>query len=294
MEFRDLKYFIKLVELKNYNKTALHFGVTQPTISTMVRRLEKELRTKLLFQGNNRSSLVVTPAGKVVFHKAIQILRLEKSIQIEAQRANQNNFRLGYSEIAGSAWLASTITKLNQGHLLASVTTREENSHFLEQHLRDGKYDAIVFTRLGNENFKGISVNNLHEYQYDLIVPANSELAHPKKINIFQIRNKYPLIMRHKRFLSRIALEQVFSETGFRPNKKLILDNIDATVQLIAKNMGVGYLMNIAVKNYPQVKAIPLVPSQRVYCYSCLGLREDFIPNQIQKRCINILRNTKN
>ncbi|WP_348967866.1 helix-turn-helix domain-containing protein [Lactobacillus crispatus] len=42
MEFRDLKYFQKLVETKNYNRTAEFFGVTQPAISSMVKRLEKE------------------------------------------------------------------------------------------------------------------------------------------------------------------------------------------------------------------------------------------------------------
>lgn len=57
MEFRDLKYFKKLVETKNYNETAQYFGVTQPAISSMVKRLEKEIGTKLLFQNSNRGKL---------------------------------------------------------------------------------------------------------------------------------------------------------------------------------------------------------------------------------------------
>lgn len=53
MEFRDLKYFQKLVETKNYNRTAEFFGVTQPAISSMVKRLEKEIGTQLIFQAHN-------------------------------------------------------------------------------------------------------------------------------------------------------------------------------------------------------------------------------------------------
>lgn len=289
MEFRDLKYFKKLVETKNYNETAQFFGVTQPAISSMVKRLEKEIGTQLIFQNSSRGKMTVSPAGQVVYVNAKKLIDKENSIIIEAKRANENNFRLGYSELAGKEWLASVITRLNQGHLLASVETHEENSHYLEHHLREGKYDAIVFSRLGNEKLPGIKLTTLETFQYNLVVPINSKFANKNEIDLFEIGNT-PLIMRHKRFLSRTALDQISNKINFKPSKKLIVDSIDATLQLIKQNMGVGFLMNIAVQNYPGVKSIPLIPSQQVYCYSTLGIREDFIPNIIQQKCIRILK----
>ena len=83
MEFRDLKYFKKLVETKNYNETAQYFGVTQPAISSMVKRLEKEIGTKLLFQNSNRGKIIVSPAGKVVYTNAKNLITKENSIIIE-------------------------------------------------------------------------------------------------------------------------------------------------------------------------------------------------------------------
>ena len=62
MEFRDLKYFQKLVETKNYNRTAEFFGVTQPAISSMVKRLEKEIGTQLIFQAHNHKRMTISPA----------------------------------------------------------------------------------------------------------------------------------------------------------------------------------------------------------------------------------------
>lgn len=289
MEFRDLKYFVKLVELKNYNQTAKFFNVTQPAISSMVKRLENEIGTTLIFQNKNRKNMTLSPAGKVVYKNAKELIKKERSIIIEAKRANENNFRLGYSELAGKEWLASVITKLNKGHLLASIETHEENSHHLEQHLREGKYDAIVFSRLENEKFSGIKLTTLETFQYNLVVPINSPLANLDQIDLFQIGNT-PLIMRHKRFLSRTALDQISNKINFTPKKSLIVDSIDATLQLIEQGMGVGFLMNFAVKNNPNVKAIPLIPSQRIHCYSTLGIREGFVPNAIQKKCIDILK----
>lgn len=40
MEFRDLRYFIDLVESESYHATAQKNQVTQPAISAMVKRLE--------------------------------------------------------------------------------------------------------------------------------------------------------------------------------------------------------------------------------------------------------------
>lgn len=293
MEFRDLKYFQKLVETRNYKETAAYFNVTQPAISSMVKRLEKEVGTSLIFQSSNRGKMIISPAGKVIYVNAKELIAKESSIVIEARRANKNNFRLGYSELAGKAWLSSVIIRLNRGHLLASVETHEENSHYLEQHLREGKYDAIVFSRLGNEKLDGIKLTTLETFQYNLVVPTNSPLANKKEIDLFEIGDM-PLIMRHKRFLSRTALDQISSKFSFKPKKKLIVDSIDTTLQLIEQNMGVGFLMNIATINHPGVKSIPLVPSQRVYCYSTLGIREDFIPNEIQQKCLDILKGFKN
>lgn len=155
--------------------------------------------------------------------------------------------------------------------------------------MREGKFDAIVFSRLGNEKLPGIKLTTLETFQYNLVVPTTSPLANKEKIDLFEIGNT-PLIMRHRRFLSRTAFDQISSKIHFKPKKKLVVDSIDATLQLISKNMGVGFLMNIAVVNYPGVKSIPLIPSQQIYCYSTLGIREDFMPNKIQEKCLKILK----
>ncbi|WP_297819002.1 LysR family transcriptional regulator [uncultured Lactobacillus sp.] len=288
MEIKDLNYFKKLVETKSYILTARHFNVTQPAISAMVKRLEKEIGTKLVKQTNSRAQLVITPAGLVTYQQTKKILQLEKSILIEAKRANENNFRLGYSELAGRSWLPTVITKLNQGHLLASIETYQENSHYLIKHLKEGRYDAIVFSRLGDEKMNDIKITDFAKYQYELIVSKNSKLATKSEIDLFSLRN-IPLIMRHQRFLSRIALERIMTRTGFKPKKTLIVDSIDATAQLISQGMGVGYLMNNAISHLPNVTAVPLIPSQQINCYSSLAIRNDFIPNDIQQKCLDIL-----
>ncbi|MCD5516852.1 LysR family transcriptional regulator substrate-binding protein [Lactobacillus delbrueckii] len=93
------------------------------------------------------------------------------------------------------------ITHLNQGRMLANIETKKENSHLLKQHLREGRFDVIV---LGDEPLPGIKTTPLQRYQYVLVVAEDSSLAQLDEIRIAQIKDT-PLIMRHKRFLSRTS-----------------------------------------------------------------------------------------
>ena len=42
MNTRDLQYFQALVKYKNYTRVAKEFGVSQPTVTQAIKRLEKE------------------------------------------------------------------------------------------------------------------------------------------------------------------------------------------------------------------------------------------------------------
>lgn len=99
--------------------------------------------------------------------------------------------------------------------MLANIETKEENSHLLEQHLREGRFDVIVFSRLGDEPLPGIKTTPLQRYQYVLVVAEDSSLAQLDEIRIAQIKDT-PLIMRHKRFLSRTSLDRLFAARNGR------------------------------------------------------------------------------
>lgn len=53
MNLQDLKYFHELVNQKSYTKTADSFGVTQPTITAAIKRLETEFGTTFSLEINH-------------------------------------------------------------------------------------------------------------------------------------------------------------------------------------------------------------------------------------------------
>src|ERR1700712_3653674 len=72
MQFRQLRYFVKIVEAGSFSRAAATIHVAQPALSQQIHELEERLGLQLL----QRSARGVTPtaAGDVLFHEATAIL----------------------------------------------------------------------------------------------------------------------------------------------------------------------------------------------------------------------------
>ena len=75
MNIKDLQYFQTLNQLKSYSETAHFFGVSQPTITYAVKRLENEYSTDLIVRKSYANSVTLTPAGEQFLVHADKIIR---------------------------------------------------------------------------------------------------------------------------------------------------------------------------------------------------------------------------
>src|SRR3546814_14845272 len=68
MNLRDLKYFVALAEHLHFGRAAAACFVSQPTLSTPIRKLEEELGVALVERAPRR--VMLTPAGRDVAARA--------------------------------------------------------------------------------------------------------------------------------------------------------------------------------------------------------------------------------
>lgn len=81
MEIRQLKYFVRIVELGSVSRAAADLHVAQPALSHQISNLEEELKVKLL--ARSVRGVTATDAGAVFYRHARAMLR-----QIERMRAD--------------------------------------------------------------------------------------------------------------------------------------------------------------------------------------------------------------
>lgn len=296
MEIRDLTYFIKLAETKSFAQTAQNFSITIPAISAMVKRLEKELGVPLIYKANNRASLSLTPAGVALYRHAKKIISLEIVSKREVIRASQHNFKLGFSDLASFYWLPSLLTRFADAHLLQKVITHQDSSPNLARQLRNGVYDAIIYSELVNRpSYPQIDGRVLKPYDIKFFVNANNPLAQHHFIDFHNLGNN-TIITHHKRYLGQAALKLSFQEAHIQPNKNnlIFIDNLNTTLQLVARGVGIAYLIDAQNPLPKNVKVIPVLPKQRARLLLKIAIRPDIIPSPIQEQCLQVIHHFLN
>lgn len=74
MDIKQLRSFTAIVEYRNFSKAAEKLGISQPTVSTHIRALEKELHTQLFLR--TTKNIQITENGWKLYTYAVKILEL--------------------------------------------------------------------------------------------------------------------------------------------------------------------------------------------------------------------------
>src|SRR5690606_21667599 len=85
MNIRDLRYLVALADHKHFGRAAEACFVSQPTLSTQIKKLEEELKVILIERAPRR--VMLTPVGREVAERARRILADVEQLREAARRA---------------------------------------------------------------------------------------------------------------------------------------------------------------------------------------------------------------
>ena len=108
MNFTDLQYFQTMARCGNITGASRLLGVSQPTLTVALKRLEAEVGTTLFLR--DRSGVTLTSTGKLFLQVATEILSLldlgVQHIQ-ELESDDIGSFTLGFPAVIGSYFLST-------------------------------------------------------------------------------------------------------------------------------------------------------------------------------------------
>ncbi|MEJ1300471.1 LysR family transcriptional regulator [Latilactobacillus sakei] len=112
MKIKDLEYFVALIKLKNFTAVADQFGVSQPTITYAVKRLEEEFDTKLIRRDQSHQSIIITDSGEQLNRHAVNILNEIQLTTNDMQNLSATELRFGLPPIIGTYYFSKLAQKL--------------------------------------------------------------------------------------------------------------------------------------------------------------------------------------
>lgn len=145
MNLQDLKYLVAVAEHRHFGRAAEACHVSQPTLSSQIRKLEEDLGVMLLERTNKRVEL--TAVGGHILDHARQALAQAKAIESVAQAARDplvGPLKLGVIPTLAPYLIPLILKPLREAHPGLVLELWEDQTKALIEALRNHHLDAAL------------------------------------------------------------------------------------------------------------------------------------------------------
>ena len=246
MNLRDLGYFIALADHLHFGRAAAASFVSQPTLSTQIRKLEEELGVALVERAPR--NVMLTPAGHEVAARARRVMADVEQMREAARRSQDpeaGKVTLGLFPTLGPYLLPHVVPGIRARFPELELLLVEEKSDVLLERLQQGRLDAALLALPVND--EQLHVEFLFEEPFVLAVPEAHPLAGHGPITLADLADERLLLLADGHCLRDQALD-VCHLSGASEKGEFQATSLETLRQMVAANVGVTRLPSLAVK----------------------------------------------
>jgi LysR family hydrogen peroxide-inducible transcriptional activator len=259
VNLRDLSYLVALADLRHFGRAADACHVSQPTLSTQVRKLEEELGVALVERAPRQ--VMLTPAGSDIVERARRVLAEVAQMRETARRTTDpeaGSVRLGMFPTLGPYLLPHVVPGLRARFPRLELLLVEEKTETLVGMLRAGRLDAAVLALPLHDD--GLHCEPLFAEPFMLAVPTGHPLADKGELSLKSLAHEHLLLLDDGHCLRDQALE-VCSLAGAGEKEGFRATSLETLRQMVAAGVGITLLPMLAVKPpVPPSAAMRLLP----------------------------------
>ncbi len=256
MNVRDLQYLVALADHKHFGRAAEASFVSQPTLSTQIRKLEEELGVTLVERTPRK--VLLTEVGKRIVARARGVLDEIEQIRHIARREQDpeaGSLRLGIFPTLGPYLLPHVLGTLRERFPRLELLLVEEKTAALVERMREGKLDAAILALPVHDDT--LHVEFLFEEPFLFATPDAHPLAGRRVLKLADLEHQHLLLLEDGHCLREQALE-VCHMAGASEKSGFRATSLETLRQMVAANVGVTLLPVLAVQP-------PIAPTGNVH-----------------------------
>ncbi|MDD6617222.1 MAG: selenium metabolism-associated LysR family transcriptional regulator [Clostridiales bacterium] len=284
MEFRQLEAFVAVSELKSFSKAAQQLYLTQPTISSHIKALEKELGTTLIKR--TTKSFVLTEQGQQFFPYARRMLELKRTALEKLQTQHRQFLHLAASSIPSSYLLPQILASYREENPETYFHIFQTDSFGVENQVIDGTVD-LGLTGQYCDNSRVLCEAFCSDHLV-LAMPSTDYYYQLKHENpSLQRLLQEPMIVREMGSGTQKAANQFLKEHHIDELSLNIIariNDLESIKQMVTQGMGVSILSDFATRDLAasgQILTYPL-DSQHLRKFYVLRLKERPLTRPLQ------------
>ncbi|HTO58980.1 MAG TPA: LysR substrate-binding domain-containing protein [Pseudomonadales bacterium] len=245
MNLRDLKYLVALAEHRHFGRAAQACFVSQPTLSTQIRKLEETLKVTLIER--TQRQVILTPVGEAVVAQAQRVLRdVDDLVRIADDNRDPlgGDVRVGIIPTVAPYLLPRILPIVRREFPKVSIKLTEAQTRVVMRMLSDGDLDAaIVALPVAEEH---VVQAKLYTEAFYLAVGKQHPKAGRKTVSLDDLANEQVLLLEDGHCLRDQALEICNSHDAVE-NTNFRATSLETLRQMVAANIGVTLMPELAL-----------------------------------------------
>lgn len=238
MDLLQLKYFLRVAQLRSFTRAAAALHIAQPAITRQIRLLEEELGVELLLRHSRGAE--ATEAGRQLAAGADAVFRQLADIRAQVVASSQSvtgHLRVGFPPSVGDLLVSNAVMQFRRLYPDVVLGLREGFSHALRDDLLGDRLDVAVVT--GGESNPLLSATPLFEEQLWLLEPAgaSAKRAGRRAYGLAEVAAR-PLIQPSRSNTLRMLLESRALEAGLELRVVVEAEALHLIKELVRKGVG--------------------------------------------------------
>lgn len=250
MNLQQLEAFVQVAEGGSFSKAAKELFLTQPTISSHISSLERELNARLFVRNTKEVSL--SEDGIKLYKYAKQMLDLQREIEVTFgmdEEGESHAVTIAASTIPAQYLLPEVLTRFSERYPQEQIRIQETDSSKVVMQIVDHRVDiGFTGTVLEKKHCKYIPF-----YKDELVIitpntPKYQELAQGNKEDISWIKKEH-VIMREEGSGTRKEAELQLKGAGVKfAGLDIIasIENQETIKKSVRQGMGISVLSKLA------------------------------------------------
>jgi len=258
MNLRDLQYLIAVADLRSFGQAAERCFISQPTLSTQIKKLEDELGIQIFERTNKK--VLPTELGEQIIASARRILKEQaniKELAATAQDPLSGNLRLGAFPTLASYLFPQLVPLIKHALPRIRLILVEEKSEQLLQQLRGGQLDCALLAMPIYEDF--LDSQPLFDDEFLLAVHDDHPLTGKATVVADDLNGERLLLLDEGHCLRGHAL-QVCRTVGADEEQDVRATSLETLRQMVRAGTGITLVPRIAARAEAGLRYLPFQP----------------------------------
>ena len=245
MNLRDLNYLVAVADYRSFIQAAEHCFISQPTLSTQIKKMEETLGVQI-FERTNKRVMPTELGEKIIASARLILLEIDKMQQLadNAQDPMAGNFRLGAFPTLSTYIFPGLVPLIKQSLPKLRLILIEEKTDILIAQLKQGHLDAALLALPVQDDH--LESQKLFEDEFLLAVASDHPFAGRTSIRQTDLSSQQLLLLDEGHCLRGQAL-QICQLNHAEEQQDVRATGLETLRQMVRAGTGITFMPKIAI-----------------------------------------------